>query len=101
MISRRGWQNVMLIHEDAVMLALEEPVDVAYFSLSYSVLPDRDAALDAAWNAVSPGGCLAIMDAGIPDSRLGRVLAPAAEIVATVFPGDFICTARKPSVSFR
>lgn len=121
-ISRRGWQNVRLIHEDATKLALDEPVDVAYFSLSYSVLPDRDPALDAAWDAIRPGGCLAIMDAGIPDNRLGRLLSPAAEVIATVFPGDpysepwrdlarlspsvqterfqfdlyFICTARKP-----
>ena len=35
-----------------------------------------------------PGGRLAIMDAGIPNSRLGRLLARPAEIVATVFPGD-------------
>ena len=88
MISRSSWQNVVLIHEDAAKLAFDQPVDVAYFSLSYSVLPDRDAALDAAWNAVRPGGRLAVMDAGIPDNRLGRLLAPAAEVVATVFPGD-------------
>jgi ubiquinone/menaquinone biosynthesis C-methylase UbiE len=87
-ISRGGWRNVTLIHGDAAKLALDEPVDVAYFSLSYSVLPDRDPALDAAWNAVRPGGRLAIMDAGMPDSRLGRLLSPAAELVATVFPGD-------------
>jgi hypothetical protein len=62
------------------------------------------------------------MDAGIPETRLGRPLAPLAEIVATVFPGDpysrpwedlarisdsvtverfqlnlyFVCAARKP-----
>jgi hypothetical protein len=28
------------------------------------------------------------MDAGIPDTRLGRLLVPAAEVVATLFPGD-------------
>ncbi len=87
-ISRRGWLNVKLIHGDAAKLTLEEPVDVAYFSLSYSVLPERGPALDAAWEAIRPGGSLAIMDAGIPASRLGRLLAPAAEVVATVFPGD-------------
>lgn len=87
-ISRHGWQNVTLIHGDAAKLALDEQVDVAYFSLSYSALPDRNPALDAAWNVVRPGGRLAIMDAGIPDNRLGRLLAPAAEIIATVFPGD-------------
>jgi demethylmenaquinone methyltransferase/2-methoxy-6-polyprenyl-1,4-benzoquinol methylase len=87
-ISRHGWRNVTLLHEDAAKLALDEPVDVAYFSLSYSVLPDRDPALDATWNAVRPGGRLAIMDAGMPDSRVGRLLSPAAELVATIFPGD-------------
>lgn len=34
---------MQLIHHDAATLALEEPVDVAYFSLSYSALPDRDS----------------------------------------------------------
>jgi len=87
-ILRRGWQNVKLIYGDAAKLTLDEPVDVAYFSLSYSVLPEREPALDAAWEAIRPGGSLAIMDAGIPANRLGRLLAPAAEVVATVFPGD-------------
>jgi ubiquinone/menaquinone biosynthesis C-methylase UbiE len=87
-ISRRGWHNVQLVHEDAAKLALDEPVDVAYFSLSYSVLPDRDPVLDRAWEALRPGGRLVIMDAGIPSSALGRVLAPLAEVVATIFPGD-------------
>lgn len=84
----RGWQNVQLIQEDAAKLLLDEPVDVAYFSLSYSVMPDRDAALDRVWEALRPGGRLVIMDAGIPENALGRVLSPLAEIVATVFPGD-------------
>jgi demethylmenaquinone methyltransferase/2-methoxy-6-polyprenyl-1,4-benzoquinol methylase len=126
-IRRRGWHNVRLLHTDATELVLHEPVDVAYFSLSYSVMPDRASALDAAWNAIGPGGRLAIMDAGIPDTCLGRLLAPAAEVVATVFPGDpysepwkdlarlspsvqterfqsdlyFICTARKQRAEAR
>jgi phosphatidylethanolamine/phosphatidyl-N-methylethanolamine N-methyltransferase len=87
-IERHRWQNVRLIHEDAAKLSLDEPVDVAYFSLSYSVMPDRDAVLDRVWEALRPGGRLVIMDAGIPNSALGRVLAPLAEVVATIFPGD-------------
>jgi phosphatidylethanolamine/phosphatidyl-N-methylethanolamine N-methyltransferase len=121
-VSRHGWGNVTLVCEDAAKLTLDEPVDAAYFSLSYSVLPERAPVLDRAWEAVRPGGRLVIMDAGIPQTRLGRTLAPLAEIVATVFPGDpysqpwedlarisdsvaverfqlnlyFVCTARKP-----
>jgi hypothetical protein len=51
-------------------------------------MPDRDGALDRAWEALRPGGLLAVMDAGMPDSRLGRILGRPAELVATLFPGD-------------
>lgn len=87
-ISRHRWQNVSLARQDAAKLTLQEPVDAAYFSLSYSVLPERTPALDRAWAAVRPGGRLVVMDAGIPETRLGRALAPLAEVVATLFPGD-------------
>lgn len=87
-VSRHRWQNVSLVCEDAAKLTLDEPVDAAYFSLSYSVLPERPPSLDRAWEAVRPGGRLVVMDAGIPQTPLGRALAPLAEIVATLFPGD-------------
>jgi ubiquinone/menaquinone biosynthesis C-methylase UbiE len=88
LIERRGWKNVSLVQADAATLTLDRQVDAVYFSLSYSVMPDREAALDRAWQALAPGGRLAIMDAGIPDSLLGRILGPAGEVVATLFPGD-------------
>lgn len=28
------------------------------------------------------------MDAGLPENRLGRLLGPYAEAIATIFPGD-------------
>jgi ubiquinone/menaquinone biosynthesis C-methylase UbiE len=87
-VSRHGWQNVDLIEQDAGTLTLDESVDVVTFSLSYSVLPDRDAVLDRAWETLRPGGRLAIMDAHLPENFLGRVLGPAAEAIATAFPGD-------------
>jgi phosphatidylethanolamine/phosphatidyl-N-methylethanolamine N-methyltransferase len=88
LIDRHGWSNVTLVGADAAQLALSEPVDVAYFSLSYSVIPDREGALDRAWEALRPGGRLVIMDAHLPENVLGRVLGPAAETIATAFPGD-------------
>jgi ubiquinone/menaquinone biosynthesis C-methylase UbiE len=88
-ISRHRWRNVRLIHEDARKLRLNEPqLDVEYFSLSYSVLPEREPVLDRAWEALLPGGRLVIMDAGLPNNMLGRILGPPAEAVATIFPGD-------------
>jgi ubiquinone/menaquinone biosynthesis C-methylase UbiE len=87
-VVRHGWQNVRLIEQDASTLALDEPVDVVYFSLSYSVLPDRDAVLDRAWETVRSGGRLTIMDAHLPENLLGRLLGRPAEAIATAFPGD-------------
>ncbi len=88
LVGRHGWENVSLVHRDAATLALESPVDAVYFSLSYSVLPDRASVLDRAWEAMRPGGRLVVTDACVPETRLGRALGPLAEIVATVFPGD-------------
>ncbi len=85
---RRGWLNVSFIETDAARLVLARQVDAVYFSLSYSVMPDRHGALKRAWDALRLGGRLVIMDAGIPDSGLARILRRPAELVATVFPGD-------------
>ena len=121
-VAHGGWDNVSLVNADAAALTLDEQVDAAYFSLSYSVMPDRSAALDRAWETVRPGGRLVVMDAGIPREGVAKLLGPLAEIVATAFPGDpysepwndlmrlsesvaterfqagmyFVCTARKP-----
>jgi phosphatidylethanolamine/phosphatidyl-N-methylethanolamine N-methyltransferase len=86
--TRHGWRNVRLIHQDAAELDLQDPVDAVFFSVSYSVLPNREPVLSKAWEAVRPGGRLVIMDAGLPANRLGRLLAPFGEAIATVFPGD-------------
>jgi ubiquinone/menaquinone biosynthesis C-methylase UbiE len=120
--TRRGWRNVRLIQQDAAELDLQDQVDAVFFSLSYSVLPDRKPVLLKAWETLRPGGRLVIMDAGLPASRLGRLLAPIGEKIATALPGDpysrpwedlkaisdtvdterfqlgiyFICTVRKP-----
>jgi ubiquinone/menaquinone biosynthesis C-methylase UbiE len=88
LVRHHDCKNVRLIHQDATELALEEQVDAVFFSLSYSVLPDRGPVLLKAWEALRPGGRLVIMDAGLPASRLGRLLTPVGEAIATVFPGD-------------
>jgi ubiquinone/menaquinone biosynthesis C-methylase UbiE len=88
LVAAHGWENVSLVNADAATVELDDAFDAAYFSLSYSVMPDRSAALDRAWDALRPGGRLVIMDAGVPRTRVTRALGPLAEIVATVFPGD-------------
>jgi SAM-dependent methyltransferase len=117
--------SVRLLQQDAAELGLPGQVDAALFSLSYSVLPDRVTVLRKTWETLRPGGRLVIMDAGLPDSPLGRLLGPVGELIATIFPGDpysrpwedltslssvvqsewfqlgiyFICTVRKPGKS--
>lgn len=90
LVSRHGWQNVSLSQQDATQLALEDQVEVdaVFFSLSYSVLPDRAPVLHKAWETLSPGGRLVVMDAGLPANWLGRLLTSVGEALATVFPGD-------------
>ena len=120
-------QNVRLLHQDAAELTLPGQVNAALFSLSYSVLPDRETVLQKAWEALRPNGRVVIMDAGLPASPLGRLLGPVGEAIATIFPGDpysrpwedltslsqtvqsewfqlgiyFICTVRKPGARAR
>ena len=58
------WSNVVLRNEDAALVDTEPGLDGVLFSLSYSVIPDRHAALHRAWNLTKPGGRLVILDSG-------------------------------------
>lgn len=89
LIARRGWSNVRLLQEDAARLSVEDDdVNGVLFSLSYSVLPERRPALEAAWHRLAAGGRLVVMDAGLPDTRLGRILKPAGRVLVSIAPGD-------------
>ncbi len=88
LVAHHHWKNIRLIQQDAATLELDDQMDAVFFSLSYSVLPDRKPVLSKAWETVRSGGRLVIMDAGLPANWLGRLLAPFGEAIATVFPGD-------------
>lgn len=86
---QHGWTNVTLVEQDAAELDAPRPIDAALFSLSYTVIPERQRTLDAVWKLLNPGGRLAIMDAGLPDSRAGRLLGPATQAMSrATFLGD-------------
>lgn len=84
----RDWTTVTLHLADAAELTIQGPVDAVLFSLSYSVLPDRERVLERAWEALRPGGALVVMDSGLPESRLGRLLEPAGNAASKAFLGD-------------
>lgn len=83
--NHRG-QNVRLLLQDAAELTLPGQVDAVLFSLSYSVLPDRETVLQKTWEALRPDGRLVVMDAGLPASPLGRVLGPIGEAIPDAGP---------------
>ena len=72
----KGWQNVVLLHQDAQELQLPNTVDGVLFSLSYSVIPDPRKALDRAWRHLRPGGRVVILDSPIPSGVSWRVARP-------------------------
>jgi ubiquinone/menaquinone biosynthesis C-methylase UbiE len=74
--SKRGWRNVALVRASADAYTLPEQVDAALFSLSYSVIPKRQAALRHAWGCLRVGGRLVIMDGKLPQGLLGTLLRP-------------------------
>lgn len=88
LIEHRGWTNVELFQQDAAQLQLEGDVDVVLFSLSYSVLPEPRPALARAWPLMRPGGRVVVMDAGLPNNRLGWILAPIVRLLVRLAPGD-------------
>ena len=88
LVARRGWTNVDLHHADANELEPAAGLDAVLFALSYSVIPDPAPALRRAWAALRPGGRLVIMDAGITETRLRRLLAPVTRVLLKLGPGD-------------
>jgi ubiquinone/menaquinone biosynthesis C-methylase UbiE len=88
-VDRHRLANVEVLNQDASELAVEGPFGAVLFSLSYTVMADRLAAIRAAWALLDPGGRLVIMDSGLPDSPLGRLLGPLTRAISQVtFLGD-------------
>lgn len=77
--TQRGWSNVTLLWDDAAGFDPPADLDAILFSFSYSVMPEPFVVLRRCWERLSAGGRLVIVDAGLPDSDLGRVMRPSVE----------------------
>lgn len=88
LVEKQGWQNVLLLHQDAARLEVDRELDGVLFSLSYSVLPEPRPALARAWERLRPGGRVVVMDVGLTRSRAHRLLAPLARLLDRLGPGD-------------
>lgn len=88
LLQREGWSNVELIRHDATQLQLDRDVDGVLFSLSYSALPEPRPALAAAWQRLRPGARVVVMDLGLTQGGLARLLDPIARVLLKFTPGD-------------
>ncbi|MCW2988041.1 MAG: methylase involved in ubiquinone/menaquinone biosynthesis [Solirubrobacterales bacterium] len=88
LIERRGWSNVQLLHQDAAQLKIDRDFDGVLFSLSYSAMPEPRAALARAWGQLRPSSRVVVMDMGLTQGGLYRLLAPIARLLVKYAPGD-------------
>lgn len=87
-IERHGWSNVQLLHQDATQLEVDREVDGVLFSLSYSAMPEPRPALARGWERLRPSSRVVVMDAGLTQGGLWRLLAPIARLLVKYAPGD-------------
>jgi ubiquinone/menaquinone biosynthesis C-methylase UbiE len=85
---RNGWSNVRLLQQDATQLEIDRDVDGVLFSLSYSAMPEPRPALARAWARLRPSCRVVVMDAGLTQGGLWRLVAPIARLLVRYAPGD-------------
>ena len=88
LVRRRGWSNVHLLRQDAAQLEVDRDLDGVLFSLSYSAMPDPRPALARAWQRLRPAARVVVMDMGLTEGRLRKVLAPIGRLLVKFAPGD-------------
>jgi len=88
LIERHGWLNVHLLQQDATQLEIDRDVDGVLFSLSYSAMPEPRPALARAWERLRPSSRVVILDAGLTQGGLWRLVAPIARLLVKYAPGD-------------
>lgn len=88
LIERHGWSNVQLLQQDATQLKVDRDVDGVLFSLSYSAMPEPRPALARAWERLRPSSRVVVMDMGLTQGGLYRLLAPIGRLLVKLAPGD-------------
>ena len=88
LIERNGWSNVQLLHQDATQLEVDRDVDGVLFSLSYSAMPEPRPALARAWERLRSSRRVVVMDMGLTQGGVYRLLDPIARLLVKYAPGD-------------
>ena len=86
---KRAWKNVTLVRTDVLDYHAPRLLDAVLFSLSYSVMHNREQILAHAWSQLRAGGGVVIVDGKAMPGMVGRLLHPliVLEMKATVL-GD-------------
>jgi demethylmenaquinone methyltransferase/2-methoxy-6-polyprenyl-1,4-benzoquinol methylase len=88
LVERRGWSNVEVRQQDATQLDVDRDVDGVLFSLSYSAIPEPRPALARAWERLRPSARVVVLDMGLSQGGLWRLLNPIARLLVKYAPGD-------------
>jgi ubiquinone/menaquinone biosynthesis C-methylase UbiE len=88
LVDREGWSNVELLQQDAGEMQLDRDLDGVLFSLSYSAIPDPRPALARAWERLRPSARVVVLDMGLTEGGLLRILDPIARLLVKLGPGD-------------
>lgn len=72
----RGWTNVTLVRMDALDYRTPRWLDAVLFSLSYSVMQNRERILNHVWSQLRAGGRVVIVDGKTMPGIIGRLLHP-------------------------
>jgi len=92
-VERGGWTNVELIQSDAATMQPGTDFDAAVCTLGLVVIPRYEMAMQAAWDALKPGGTYAIADLCESERWYGRLLRVAMNLLDILIVID---TTRRP-----
>src|SRR5262249_30599049 len=92
-IDAGGWTNVELIQSDAATMQPGENFDVVLCTLGLVVIPRYEMAMQAAWNALKPGGTYAIADLCESERWYGKFIGFAMNLMDILIITD---TTRHP-----
>lgn len=61
-VAEGGWTNATIVERDATQFVPDQPIDVATFSYSLTMMPNWFAAIDHVAELLAPGGTIGVVD---------------------------------------
>lgn len=87
-VASRGWQNVELVHGDALEYEWPTNVKGIISTFALSLIPDCDLVIQQATRALAPGGRLALLELQMPDAWPGWLSGAATALLRPFIPTE-------------